>query len=71
MENIRVLALRLVVDVIMMLASYGVLCGICYMFFGAVGNFKFWFAFAFAILFVAVAMDDIRAFVNAQNKKRR
>lgn len=71
MKNIRALILRLVVNVIMMLTGYGMSCGICYMFFGTVGNFKFWFAFAFVILFVAVAMDDVHAFVNAQNKKRR
>lgn len=71
MKNIRTLALRFVVDVIMMLTGYGVSCGICFMFFGAVGSFKLWFAFAFAILFVAVVMDDVHAFVNAQNKKRR
>lgn len=70
MRNIRVLALRLVVDVIMMLAGYGVLCGICFMFFGAVESFKLWFAFAFIALFIAVAIDDVRDFVNAQSRRR-
>ena len=71
MRNIMVLFLRLVVDIVLALAGFGTACGICHIFFGTVGAFKLWFAFAFAILFIAVAMDDIHAFVNAQNKKRR
>ena len=70
MRNVRVLLLRLIVDSILTLAGFGIACGICFMFFGAVGNFKLWFAFAFIALFVAIAMDDVRAFANAQSKRR-
>jgi hypothetical protein len=70
MRNIRVLLLRLVVDSILALAGFGIACGICFMFFGAVEGFKLWFAFAFIALFVAIAMDDVRDFVNAQSKRR-
>lgn len=70
MRNIRVLLLRLVVDSILALAGFGIACGICFMFFGAVGNFKLWFAFAFIALFIAIAMDDIHDFINAQSKRR-
>lgn len=70
MRNVRVLLLKLVVDSILALAGFGTACGICYMFFGAVGTFKLWFAFAFIALFVAIAMDDVRDFVNAQIRRR-
>lgn len=71
MRNIRVLVLRLVVDMIMMLAGYEALCGLCYMFFGAVEDFKIWFELIIMVLAVAVAMDDVRDFADAQSRKRR
>lgn len=71
MRNIIVLFLRLVVDAVLALAGFGALCGICFMFFGAVEGFKLWFALIYAFLFVVIATDDIRAFINVQNKKRR
>lgn len=71
MRNLRVLFLRLVVDAVLALAGFGALCGICFVFFGATEDFKFWFVLIYAFLFVVIATDEIRAFINAQNKKRR
>lgn len=71
MKNIIALVLRLLVDTVLGLGLYAILCGLCAMFFDTAGNFKVWFALIAVLYAISIYAQDISSFIEHCHRRRK